>query len=112
MGTMQEVAAALRQLCEVDADGVMHEDRIAGELDLVGGPDSALYGPIEDLDSTADTLDSAAYDIRSALGDGEEQSPAASPTACLLQAPPGAEDAPEGAVCMCTACQVARVTGG
>jgi hypothetical protein len=67
---------------------------------------------MEDLDSTADTLDSAVDGITSALGDGEEPSPAASPTACLLQAPPGAEDAPEGAVCMCMACQAARASGG
>jgi hypothetical protein len=75
LATVQEVGAAVRSLCEPDADGHIHEDRILAELVSLGGPDSTLYGPLEDLDSAADSLDSAVDDVTSALGDGEEQQP-------------------------------------
>jgi hypothetical protein len=67
------VAATVRQLCEPDENGLIHEERIVEALDTVGGADSALYGPIEDLDTAADSLDSAADDVTSALGDEQQQ---------------------------------------
>jgi hypothetical protein len=46
------------------------------ELDKLGGPDIGDYGPLDDMDSTGDTLESAADDVTSALGDEQEQQPA------------------------------------
>jgi hypothetical protein len=112
LAKVQEVAAEVRKLSALDAEEI-DASEVHAALDTLGGPDSTLYGPIEDLDSAADSLDSAVDDITSALGDGEEQQPPAgcSPTACLHQAPAGEEEPPEGAVCMCAACQAARAQG-
>jgi hypothetical protein len=72
LGKVQAVAATVRQLCEPDENDVIHEERIVETLDTLGGADSALYGPLEDLDSAADALDSAVDDITSALGDEQQ----------------------------------------
>jgi hypothetical protein len=113
LAKVQEVAAEVRTLCALDAEEIDAAD-VHAALDALGGPDSTEYVPFDDLDSAADSLDSAVDDITSALGDGEEQQPqpAVAPTACLLQAPAGEGESPEGAVCMCDACQAARDQGG
>jgi hypothetical protein len=70
---VQASAASIRQLCEPDDNDVIHEERIVEALDTLGGADSSLYGPLEDLDTAADGLDSAVDDITSALGDEQQQ---------------------------------------
>jgi hypothetical protein len=110
LAKVQEVAAEVRKLCALDAEEIDAAD-VHAALDALGGSDSTEYGPLEDLDSAADSLDSAVDDITSALGDGEEPQPAAANTACLLQAPSGAEGPPEGAVCICDACDAVRKAG-
>jgi hypothetical protein len=70
---VQAVAANVRQLCEPDEAGVIHEEQIVAAVDSLGGPDSSDYGVLDDLDSAADSLDSAAGDITSALGDEQQQ---------------------------------------
>jgi hypothetical protein len=42
-------------------------------LDALGGEDSTEYGPLEDLDNAADSLECAADDVTSALGDEQQQ---------------------------------------
>jgi hypothetical protein len=52
LGKVQAVASSIRQLCEPDEEDVIHEECIVEALDTLGGADSALYGPLEDLDNT------------------------------------------------------------
>jgi hypothetical protein len=65
LAKVQAVAATVRHLCEPDEDDVIHEERIVETLDTLGGADSCLYGPLEDLVS-------AAGDITTALGDEQQ----------------------------------------
>jgi hypothetical protein len=74
LGTVQAVAANIRQLCEPDENDLIHEEHIVAAVDSVGGPDSSDYGVLEDLDNAADSLDSAADEVTSTLGDAEQQS--------------------------------------
>jgi hypothetical protein len=77
----REIVASATKLCEPDADDCVDANEIANALDDLGGPDSATAGPLDDLDSTADALASAADEITAALGDGEG--------ACSLLSSPG-----------------------
>jgi hypothetical protein len=104
----EAIELALKR-CEPDSEGMLDGDEITDAIEALGGAHSGMTGPLDDLDSTADSLESAADDVTSALGDEEPQPvPAAVNTACLHQAPAGEDEPPEGAVCMCAACQAAR----
>jgi hypothetical protein len=68
--TVHNVAAQVRQLCESDE---MDTDAIVTAVDSLGGRDSSECGVLDDLDSAADALESAAGDVTDTLGDEPEQ---------------------------------------
>jgi hypothetical protein len=70
---VQAIGNAVRQLFEADGDEPIPQEQIMTELDKLGGPDSGEYGPLDDLATTADSLESAADDVTGALGNGDEQ---------------------------------------
>jgi hypothetical protein len=74
LAAVTEVRQQVRQLCEAEAiDG----DAIVAAVESLGGPDCGEVGVLDDLDSQADALESAASDVSDVLGDKQEQQPPA-----------------------------------
>jgi hypothetical protein len=67
---LTSVGARIRELAQ--ADGPIDLDAVHLALDSLGGEDSTEYGPLEDLDTAADNLESAADDITRELGDAQQ----------------------------------------
>jgi hypothetical protein len=70
IGTAHNVAAQVRQLCESDE---MDAEAILAAVDSLGGEDSGVWGVLDELDNTADALESASGDVTDVLGDEQEQ---------------------------------------
>jgi hypothetical protein len=66
----EAVEAALK-LCEPDSDGMLDGEQIAEAIQALGGAHSGVSGPLDDLGTTADTLDSATEDAPTVTTDGQ-----------------------------------------